>query len=79
MVNEPSFRSLKFDQPWERAPADHCPIAVDINFETGLSRGYCWIDVSAEFDALARKTYAEAGAQLAKSSRNATPRLSLGS
>jgi predicted secreted acid phosphatase/endonuclease/exonuclease/phosphatase family metal-dependent hydrolase len=73
-VDEPSYRTLKFDQPWERAPADHCPIAVDINFDTGLSRGYRWIDVSAEFEALARKTYAEAGAQLAEIVKNRDPK-----
>jgi len=63
-VDEQSFRTLRFDEPWHRAPADHCPIIVAFDMDTALSSGIRWMWNSAEFQALAEQTYRAATAKL---------------
>jgi endonuclease/exonuclease/phosphatase family metal-dependent hydrolase len=30
LIDERSARYVKYDEPWERAPADHCPLSVEL-------------------------------------------------
>ncbi len=38
MARENTLRILRYAEPWERRPSDHCPISIDIVLNDGLHR-----------------------------------------
>ncbi len=60
MARENTFRVLRYAQPWEKRPSDHCPVSIDIVLGDGLHPGLRWVRRSAEYRALVLDIYEQA-------------------
>jgi predicted secreted acid phosphatase len=60
MARENTLRIMRYAEPWEQRPSDHCPVSVDIVLDDGLHPGLQWVRRSAEYRALALDIYEQA-------------------